>query len=1107
MGKVGKFILGAVLIVGGAAVGIFTGNWQLGITMASAGMAIITRPGVPRDLGKDQGAILQTRIGTQNAIPVIYGTTRIAGVYADVRVDPVSTNRKRLVLVIAWCLGSRDGLGIQAIDEVWFDDRLAISGSTVQAPFNTVVPNELVGGNPIKHLEFRHYLGLDTQTVDSRLNTLFPDAWPSSSTGDGIAYSVLELWYNTDIYGGGMPGTIQATIRGQRVEDPRTRAWAFSNNPALCIRDYLLSPIYGQAVPVGNLDVQDFIDMANHCDETVSIPGLGSAARYTLDGWVDCSRTVTENLGRLATACKGMIVNEGERWRLVIRRARVPTNYIVDETNTVEGSWKYVLSGADAPNIVRANYIDPLQKYQTDTVQWPDPGAANAYLVADNNYESRLELDLPYTANRARAQAMAMILLKEARQDKVVTVQLLETAISMRVGDIVAVTQPSPGWNGKLFDVLAILLQPDGGIQAILGEYFSTTYDLDAQNTPVVPPSTNLPNPFAIAAPTGLLLDGSAAQAVAKGDGTYIGRIFASWAAPIDAFLDFVEVQARQRITFLGTDADPVHSDQYEYVGFTEAAPMAISTLGLVVGDQISFQAEVWNTNAGANERVRVKFWTSGLVLISTQDGNLVNVTTPGTLSHFEGVAIPATTAFISARGITADGTPSRMRIQNALLYKSLQPYDSWGRVSKEATQQFYIVPAAGGVWDVQVRAVNRLGVTSSWTNNNVSVVDRPPQILTVTLASAHVDSAHSDVAHQDTAHSDVAHADSHSDAAHGDAAHNDAHSDTHLDGHQIHGNSHTDVAHADTAHSDTHSDGSHSDSAHIDSHTDIGHGDGNYGIGVAVQADAGAGSIRAVARKGGPNLLTNGGGETGSAGSDAPGWTQDTTTHLKDASDFVYLGLQALKIDNSVAADSKAHQDISVKISKTYRVHAWIKTSAMTAGATYSLINIDAVSGVTGFTIISKTTIGTDPAATEPDCGIKADGSAHAYTYVECVFKPTGADGTIRVYCQLGYGATIAGQAWFDDVWVQEIPGVTPAVPDVFDVRQQPTTDGRNIVVTLIDAATGGPLVFEPGDVANVAALAYSKIGGAGVEGPLALAQASRFTVVPVGTNKYVPA
>jgi hypothetical protein len=1213
MGKVGKFIAGVVLTVGGIVIGVATGNWQLGLAISSIGIGILTRPKIPNDLAGQQGAILQNRVGTLNGIPVIYGTARLGPVTVDIRTDQASTNRKRLVVVMAWCHGSQDGTGITGIDKVYFDLRLAIDGSTVQAPFSTIAEGST------KHLEFGHQLGTSSQAVDSVLAAKFPSAWPGSSQGRGIAYSRFELWFNPDIYGGGVP-QIQALIRGNKVFDPRDQTWKFSNNPALCIRDYLTSPIYGLAVPQANLDEQSFIDMANYCDEVVSVPGLGSVARYTCDGIVDTNRSVIENLAKLCLSCRAQVINQGNKWRMVIRRQRSVSGLKLDSNNTLEGSWNYVLPGSEVPNVCRATYVDPNQQYQTDTVEWPDPSQTNLFLTQDGGYESRLEIDLPFTPNRGRAQQMAMTIMKEARAAVAATCTLQESALSAQIGDLVQVTQESPGWKDKTFDVVALLLQPDGGVQAILSSYDSTAYDLDAQVVPTAPPGTSLPDPFTCPAPSSLGLDGSASQAVVSGDGIYTGRIRVTWAAPVDPFVDFIEVEAKLT-----------------------------------------------------------------------------------TASNF----------------------------------------DSWGAPAISSPSEFFIVPAISGSWDVRIRAVNRLNVHSVWVTGTTTVADRPPQILTMTLAGAHVDIAHQDIAHQDATHADSAHSDSHTDVAHSDVAHSDvAHSDSHTDSHsdvahgdadhadspalyldgfegcsqlsgttlcEPHGDSphsdtahtdthsdvaHSDVAHGDVAHSDshtdTHSDAAHGDGPHSDSHTDATHGDGNYGVGVAVQADADAGSIKVVARKGAMNQIINPGGEDGAIGSvyqsagytwrayptnfpfdlsklyrvrvrarrtattdaakqkfycgvegfladgttlcningsnshgsqhyvaaeneDASAWTvnvwqeftgwfsgvaatgsgksvdpsnpgkmhtnvrfirplfivnfdtgpvgnvmqidyialdvfdgtgrllletfeatpsgwtvvagpgTETTqsisatqalgwqpvsgNDLQPATDFFQLGVKSLKLDNTVGNDSVWSQRFYVVTGKRYRVSAWIKTNALpTADAgSGAFINVDTVSGPTGFTILSKTTIGTDPSAAQPDCGIQADGAAHGFTHVECIFEVTGGNGTIDVKVQLGYGGNQSGIAWFDDVWFQEVYQ-QGATPDLTDIRTQPAADGRNVTVALVDMLTQSMITLLPGESLVIGGLAYSKTGGLGVEGPRALARANFFPVAPVGTDKWVP-
>lgn len=537
MGRVGRVIAGALLIVGGIALGA-TGNWNLAFVAFGFGANLLYQPG-KMDLSDRQGRVLNNRASAREYLPVVYGTTQIGGALVDLRTHLGSENNKRLVVVVCFCHGSQDGTGIEAIDELWLDERLAISGDSsaaVQDPFNTPVD-----GQGVDHLEYGYHLGTDPQATDPQLTTYFPASWPSGAGGAGVAYARLDMWFNQDIYPGGLP-RFQAKIRGNKVWDPRDSTWKWSTNPSLCIRDYLTSPVYGLGLDEANLDEQSFIDAANYCDELVDDPDGGSSGaqmpRFELNGWVDTSRTIEQNLVELCSSCRGQIVNEGDQWRLVIRRQRSVSGFKINVDNTLEGSWSFALPGSTgAPNVVRAVYIDPDKKYEPETVQWPPAGESNIYLSQDNGYENRLEMDLPYTDNRGRAEQIAMTTLKEQRESITVACVLREEAMQIHIGDLVEVTHPTPGWTDKVFDVTALLLQTDGTVRALLVEYESTVYDYDAQLPGPGVGNTGFPDPFFVdPIPSGTLV---------LTTGTRRPFIRVTWDASPASFIDHYEIQAR----------------------------------------------------------------------------------------------------------------------------------------------------------------------------------------------------------------------------------------------------------------------------------------------------------------------------------------------------------------------------------------------------------------------------------------------------------------------------------------------------------------------------------------------------------------------------------
>lgn len=789
MGKVGKVIAGAVLVVAAGVIGVMTNNWQLALNVASVGVGLLTAP-KPPNLNARQGRILENRAGALDRLPVVYGTARIAGVFADIRVDPASSQRKRLVLALAYCHGSRDGGGITAIDEVWFDDRLALQGTVMSAPFTTYID-----GPPTRRLEYEHHLGSTTQPVDARLNQLFPVDWPSTSTGKGVCYSRFELWADNDIYPGGIPN-IQVKLRGNRVYDPRDATWKHSDNPVLCIRDYLLSTVYGLGIPEAQVDDTSFIAMANYCDELVTIPG-GTQKRFTLNGWVDTTQPVEQNLAELCTSCRAQVVNEGDRWRIIIRRQRYVPTFAITPENTVQGSWQFVLPGSDTiPNVVRVSYIEPERKYDIDTVQWPEPGQPNPYLTEDNGFEQRVEMELPYTQNRLMAQQLGMLMLRESRQGIGVVVTLHGEALTVRVGDLVTVTNDTPGWSEKLFDVLALQLLPTGNVQAVLGEYDDSVYDLEEQFAQPAFRDTSLVSPFSVAAPTSIVLT-SVAQELQTNDGRYVPRIRVTWGASNHPFVEYYEIQAKR-----ATDSE------WDTYGRINGAADLLFYVYPVTDEEWDVRVRAVNTLGVASA------WTAASLTVTTPDPRpqVLSVTLAYTHTDVSHTDTHSDTAHADAAHTdTHSDTVHADHTDHADVHSDNAGHDD---------------------------------VAHDDSHSDVGMIDTDH-------TDTHGDAEHSDHsdghadAHTDSDHQDTAHDDSHGDVGLIDTDHTDAHTDNAHADHTDSGLSHSDVAHVD-AHTDT----AHSDTAHADGHVDSAHGDGQFGIGVAVQADTDTASLRAIARK-----------------------------------------------------------------------------------------------------------------------------------------------------------------------------------------------------------------------------------------------------------------
>jgi predicted phage tail protein len=105
---------------------------------------------------------------------------------------------------------------------------------------------------------------------------------------------------------------LQLPLRVRRLYDPRDGTTAWSDNPALCIRDYITSG-YGLGEDAAQLDDTLVSAAANVCDETDTEAGT---TRYTCNGAFLTSATPYDMLNDLLTSMGGMLWYAQGKWRM-----------------------------------------------------------------------------------------------------------------------------------------------------------------------------------------------------------------------------------------------------------------------------------------------------------------------------------------------------------------------------------------------------------------------------------------------------------------------------------------------------------------------------------------------------------------------------------------------------------------------------------------------------------------------------------------------------------------------------------------------------------------------------------------------------------------------
>lgn len=557
IGEVGSAIIGGALALGGAALAVFSAGTlaSVGIGLASFGLGLIERS---VRLSQLQDGVQQNVTSSVAGLPVIYGRAKVGGKVVDTRVDGSTDENKDLYRVLAFCVGSEDGTGVEEYEEIKFDERAAVSAPNFQTLSDGINSNHSEidpfwekDGDWV--LDYGLYAGTDSQTVDSKLNALDSAAWPSSSEGKGISYAAFLLRFDEDKFASGIPN-VTATIKGQHVYDPRDSTWKWSDNPILCLLDYLTSERYGAGLTYTQrdggtepteIDEASFIDAANYAEVTVTYDENSNAqARFSCNGWLNTADRLKRNINSLLSSCRGELVYQNGKVRIIVRRQKNPTTFSLDETNII-GDWEWHRSGSEkVPNAISVQYNDSGEDFNTLEETWPKRDQ-NDFLPSDNDIPKTREMDLPMTDDDITARQIAMVTLKELREDASIAVTCTEAALQLEVGDVVPLSHPTPGWTDKEFWVMGMSINPDHTVRLALKEYSDSAYSLSPLSDRPSTPGTNLPDPFSITAPTNLSAGSGSGTSVEFSDGTVQPRALATWTAPSDAFFKYAEVQYR----------------------------------------------------------------------------------------------------------------------------------------------------------------------------------------------------------------------------------------------------------------------------------------------------------------------------------------------------------------------------------------------------------------------------------------------------------------------------------------------------------------------------------------------------------------------------------
>jgi len=355
---------------------------------------------------------------------IIYGQARVGGTITHVETSGTDNYKLSMIVVLA-------GHEVESLEEVLINDtKLTTTSSggfqyaTNSRFINTDNENNFGSG---RLLRFIFKDGSQT-TADSLVTSN-----TSLGTNDkfiGVSYIFIQMVFDSEAFGGGIP-PLAFVIKGKKVYDPRTSSTAWSDNPALCVRDYITNTTYGlKATSSEVLDTTalgGFSAAANTCDTaagaitTATVNGavsnltsvqLDSASTNTLidvghtvtGTGISGSPTVVYRSGNIIVLSSAQTIADGVTltFNEALYKANGFTNMAADGTGVIEGllsscagklsyiNGKFVMfAGASVTpdmTITDDNLLAPISISTKNTSGETFNTVKSVYVDANNNY-------------------------------------------------------------------------------------------------------------------------------------------------------------------------------------------------------------------------------------------------------------------------------------------------------------------------------------------------------------------------------------------------------------------------------------------------------------------------------------------------------------------------------------------------------------------------------------------------------------------------------------------------------------------------------------------------------------------------------------------------
>ncbi len=326
----------------------------------------------------------------------------------------------------------------------------------------------------VARVDFRH--GTSTQVTIPLLTSVFSSLFGSFHTGRGWSYM---LWSFSLVEGReeafkNQPQNMRVVIRGKKVYDVRKDStnggaglhrladdttWEWSDNPALCLSDFIRGDKFGMREEDDRIDWPMVITAADVCDELVAIPTAATQKRYTCNATFFANETRGAVRDELLGSMMGRMVFSQGLWKMWAGEA-VVADVTLTEANLSGGiQMEASTPSRDRYNRVRGKFVDASRNHTA--AAYPEQ-RSSVFVTEDGEEVREIVADFTSTNHTYEAQRKAIITLKQSRNQRVVVFQGNYSCFRIQTGATVDLSIAEYGFAGEKFFVSEWKLTPDG---------------------------------------------------------------------------------------------------------------------------------------------------------------------------------------------------------------------------------------------------------------------------------------------------------------------------------------------------------------------------------------------------------------------------------------------------------------------------------------------------------------------------------------------------------------------------------------------------------------------------------------------------------------------